>query len=111
MKRFLISILALFTLWALFSLILGEGIWPAPWVVAQDLGERLGQKSFYQHLGASFYRASWGFGLGLALALPLGWLMGGLKKLDAILSPLLFLTYPVPKVLFLPVLIVALGLG
>jgi NitT/TauT family transport system permease protein len=37
--------------------------------------------------------------------------MGGLKKLDAILSPLLFLTYPVPKVLFLPVLIVALGLG
>jgi NitT/TauT family transport system permease protein len=86
-------------------------ILPTPEAVGADFWLRLGQKSFRAHFGASFYRASAGIFLGLLVAIPLGWLMGGLKKLDDFLAPLLFLTYPAPKILFLPVLIMALGLG
>ncbi|MDR0549165.1 MAG: ABC transporter permease [Deltaproteobacteria bacterium] len=98
-------------LWAVLAKVLGDQILPSPLSVIQDFGLRLNQKQFYGHLGASFYRAAVGFFLGLALAIPIGWLMGGVKKLDDFLAPLLFFTYPVPKVLFLPVLIVTLGLG
>ncbi|MDR1577858.1 MAG: ABC transporter permease [Deltaproteobacteria bacterium] len=111
MKRFGWTFLAFVGGWTVLALAIGEGILPTPWAVAQDLWRRLGQVSFYQHLGVSFWRATAGFFLGLVLAIPLGWLMGGLKKVDDYLAPLLFLTYPVPKILFLPVLIVSLGLG
>ena len=35
----------------------------------------------------------------------------GRRRLDAVFAPLIFLTYPVPKVVFLPVLLVLLGIG
>ncbi|MDR1871676.1 MAG: ABC transporter permease [Deltaproteobacteria bacterium] len=109
--RALVAILVFLIVWRLLAQIFGPGILPTPEAVIGDFGLRLSQKSFLGHLKASFYRATVGFFLGLTLAVPLGWLMGWRKKLDNYLSPLLFLTYPAPKVLFLPVLIVTLGLG
>jgi NitT/TauT family transport system permease protein len=106
-----VAFLAFLGLWEAVALFVGDQILPTPGAVGADFWLRLGQKKFYVHLGTSFYRATAGFFLGLGLAIPLGWAMGRLKKLDDFLAPLLFLTYPVPKVLFLPVLLVALGLG
>lgn len=59
----------------------------------------------------SLYRISAAMIIGMAIAVPVGLLMGRSKKLDRILAPILFLTYPIPKVVFLPVLMVLLGLG
>ena len=49
--------------------------------------------------------------IGTALGLPLGLLIGRSKKADTIFAPMLYLLYPIPKVVFLPVLMVLLGLG
>ncbi|PKQ16886.1 MAG: ABC transporter permease [Actinobacteria bacterium HGW-Actinobacteria-7] len=49
--------------------------------------------------------------LGTALAVPTGLALGRSARADAVFAPLVFLTYPVPKVVFLPVLLVLLGLG
>lgn len=59
----------------------------------------------------SLYRISLGMFIGTALAMPIGLLMGRSQKIDRILAPVLFLTYPIPKVVFLPVLMVLMGLG
>jgi NitT/TauT family transport system permease protein len=56
-------------------------------------------------------RAAGGIALGFALAFPAGMVLGISRRLDIWLSPLVFLTYPAPKILFLPVLLVLLGLG
>jgi ABC-type nitrate/sulfonate/bicarbonate transport system permease component len=48
---------------------------------------------------------------GTLLAVPLGLAAGRSPKADAVFAPMLFLTYPVPKVVFLPVLLVLLGIG
>jgi len=49
--------------------------------------------------------------LGMITGLPLGLLLGRLPMLDRFVSPIVFLLYPIPKVVFVPVLLVLLGLG
>lgn len=51
------------------------------------------------------------FGIALALAVPLGIMMGRIKWLDQLLMPLVKILYPLPKIVFLPIFIVFLGLG
>ncbi len=49
--------------------------------------------------------------LGTVLAVPMGLALGRSARADALFAPIIFLTYPIPKVVFLPVLILLLGLG
>ena len=63
------------------------------------------------HLGISLWRVAASMVLGTVLAVPLGLLIGRSPRLDAVAAPMIFLTYPVPKIVFLPVLLVLLGLG
>lgn len=58
----------------------------------------------------SFLRATSAIVIGTVLAVPLGLVVGRSARADAVLGPILFLTYPVPKIVFLPVLMVLLGL-
>jgi len=37
--------------------------------------------------------------------------MGSVKRVDTILAPFIFLTYPIPKIVLLPVFLLLLGLG
>lgn len=48
---------------------------------------------------------------GTALAVPAGLAIGRSKAADTVFAPLIFLTYPVPKVVFLPILLILFGLG
>jgi len=49
--------------------------------------------------------------LGMVLGLPIGLALGRLPGLDRFAAPVVFLLYPIPKVVFVPVLLVLLGLG
>ena len=49
--------------------------------------------------------------IGMAAGLPLGLILGRMHLPDRLLSPIVFLLYPIPKVVFVPVLLVLLGLG
>ncbi len=63
------------------------------------------------HLLISAWRVVIAMAIGTLLGVPLGLLIGRSPRIDAIAAPLIFLTYPIPKVVFLPVLMVLLGLG
>ena len=47
----------------------------------------------------------------LLAGVPLGILMGYLKKIDFLFSPLLYFSYPVPKMALLPIVMLLFGLG
>ncbi len=49
--------------------------------------------------------------LGTVFAVPAGLALGRSARADAVFAPLIFVLYPIPKVVFLPVLLVLLGLG
>jgi ABC-type nitrate/sulfonate/bicarbonate transport system permease component len=59
----------------------------------------------------SLYRVLAAMFIGAALAVPLGLAIGRSKRADAIVTPVVSVVYPIPKVVFLPVLLILLGLG
>ncbi len=65
----------------------------------------------WPHVGASLFRSMSGFVLGSVLGLILGLLSGVSKPVETFWDPLISLTYPVPKVALLPVLLVWFGIG
>jgi NitT/TauT family transport system permease protein len=110
--RYLAAVAALGLLWAVAAAFLGARVLPSPAAVGRYfLSDALGSGEFWAHCGASAGRAVGGIALGFALAFPAGLVMGACRRLDDWLSPAVFLTYPAPKILFLPVFLVLLGLG
>ena len=97
--------------WALAALCVHRSFLPSPWASLARLVLRLGDGSLALHLGASARRV----GLALVLAAPsaaaLGLAAGRSRRLGALLSPFVYLLHPLPKVAFLPIIMLFLGLG
>ncbi len=104
------ALLVVLLVWHLLSIAVGSPALPTP---AEAIGEFV--TTFASDLFANLMISTWrvlaAIVLGTALAVPLGLVIGRSKRLDAFAAPLIYLTYPVPKVVFLPVLLVLLGLG
>ncbi|MGH4051323.1 MAG: hypothetical protein ACREVX_08210 [Clostridium sp.] len=49
--------------------------------------------------------------LTLVIGIPVGILMGYFKKIDVILSPIVYFNYPIPKIALLPIIMLIFGLG
>jgi NitT/TauT family transport system permease protein len=105
------ALAALVGAWAIAAVLVHRPFLPSPWAAAARLGARLADGSLALNLGASGRRV----GLALVLAAPaavaLGLASGRSKKLDAFVSPFVYLLHPLPKVAFLPVIMLFLGLG
>ncbi|OWA36294.1 ABC transporter permease [Saccharibacillus sp. O16] len=100
----------LHVLWALLAAALQRDILPSPWVVYPAL-IHLDGAEMLTHVGASLIRVCAGIGLALAVGLLLGLLMGRSPRWNRLLDPVVYLTYPVPKIALLPVAMLFLGLG
>ncbi len=68
-------------------------------------------KEIGKHFTASAYRIIISLLLALAIAVPLGLIIGHERAADTLLSPMVYTTYPIPKIVLLPLLFVFLGLG
>ncbi len=64
-----------------------------------------------RHFSISFFRVAVSIAIGVGLAVPLGLVLGREERLDRFFAPFIFLTYPIPKIVFLPVLLLLLGIG
>lgn len=109
--RYALTMGGIIIIWQAAALFFGPNILPTPLAVAENLAGQAFSGEFWGHARASFCRAVGGVALGFAFAFPLGLCLGGWPRIDAALAPFVFLTYPIPKILFLPVLLVLLGLG
>lgn len=96
--------------WQLAASIIGRPILPAPMKVfslfAGSLVQGLGR-----HFLASVFRAVTAILASFIVAVPLGLALGRIKALDRLVAPLVYLVYPVPKIVFLPLIMILLGLG
>lgn len=95
--------------WHLAALAIDSPALPGPFVAFATFVQEWPQ--LYPHLGISLWRVVAAMALGTLLAVPLGLTIGRSPRLDAVAAPLIFLTYPLPKVVFFPVFLVLLGLG
>jgi NitT/TauT family transport system permease protein len=105
--RYLLTLAAILALWQLAA---GE-VLPPPLTALQAFAAALAGQAFWGHFAASARRVLAALVLSFALAFPLGLAMGAKPRLDAWLSPFVVLTYPIPKIVLLPVLLLLLGIG
>jgi NitT/TauT family transport system permease protein len=95
--------------WALLSLAVGSPALPGPVIALSEFGRQV--PALVPEAIVSLWRVLAAMTAGTLLAVPLGLSLGRSPRADAVFAPLIFLTYPVPKVVFLPVFLVLLGLG
>lgn len=71
----------------------------------------LGTRELYDHICASLMRALPGFAIGSLAGIAFGLAAGTTRWFDEMLSPVIFLTYPVPKIVMLPIFMLWFGIG
>lgn len=103
-------ILVIGLLWKLAAMNMGA-ILPPPEDAGIAFVRAMGTRIFWEHFWVSAYRAVAGMAIAWIVAFPLGLVMGSVKRVDELLAPFVFLTYPIPKIVLLPVLLLLLGLG
>jgi len=91
--------------WGLPQYILG------PLEILKHFFAALGSQELYGHIGASLARSLPGFAVGAAIGIALGLAAGVGRGFDRMISPVIFLTYPVPKIVMLPVFMLWFGIG
>lgn len=98
-------------LYQLLRLVAGARLFPAIPVVAGRLVALIKRGLLIHHAAASAGRVLVGLILSIIVAVPVAGLLARFPRLDRAAAPLLYLAYPIPKVVFLPVLMLILGLG
>jgi ABC-type nitrate/sulfonate/bicarbonate transport system permease component len=96
--------------WQILSILLGTPAFPPPGQAVRSFLE-IFRTDLIDHLEVSFYRVMVSLVIATILGVPLGLFLGKNKKADRLSAPLIYLTYPVPKVVFLPIILILLGIG
>jgi NitT/TauT family transport system permease protein len=109
-RDLLLAALGLAVLWQLAALGLHRPILPTPIAVLEVLVSELGN-GLMDHVLASLWRVVAGTALSVLAAVPAGLILGQSPSMNRIFSPLIYLLYPIPKVVFVPVVLLFLGIG
>jgi NitT/TauT family transport system permease protein len=107
---YVFALVMLLVFWELASLAIGSPALPPPLSAIGDF-VRLFPGELFPNLLVSVWRVLAAVAIGTVVAVPLGLMLGRSPKADAVFAPALFLLYPVPWVVLLPVFLVLLGIG
>lgn len=109
-RDLLLALIAILLAWELLALAINRPIVPAPGLVALSLWRELG-RGLPLHFLASLGRVAAGIALSVLLGAPAGLALGMSKRLDRLFAPLVYILYPIPKVVFVPVVFLVIGIG
>lgn len=96
-------------LWWLLAVLAHSPALPTPWDTIPVLAGQL--DAIMPQFWVSFGRILTSMVIGTVLGAPLGLWLGRSERADAVLGPALYILYPLPKIVLLPVLFVLFGLG
>lgn len=104
-------LLLVFWQWLVDRGVYTRGQLPAPldvWRAAEQLNE---SGRLWENIRVSLVRVGWGFGIGSAIAVVLGLLVGLSTLADALLSPTIQAFRAIPSLAWVPLLILWMGIG
>jgi ABC-type nitrate/sulfonate/bicarbonate transport system permease component len=96
--------------WIALAAYLHRDIMPYPWQVVPVFIEEM-HGDLWHHTVVSARRVLVATGAAVLIATPIGLGLGQIRALNRIFSPLIALVYPIPKIVFLPVILVVMGVG
>ena len=107
----LLACFGLLVVWQLASLALRNDSFPTALEAIRAIPAILGDKDSLINFAASLRRMTIGFGIAVAVSIPLGLLMGRSRAVASFFNPLLMVIYPVPKAALMPIIMLWLGVG
>src|SRR5271154_4672966 len=84
---------------------------PTPWGVVTGIGDLLQHGLLLKYVVASLFRVTWGFLLGVVLAVPLGLIIGWNRRLEMAFNPLVQILRPISPLAWIPIAILWFGVG
>ncbi|MGG7076576.1 ABC transporter permease [Clostridium sardiniense] len=107
---YIYAVLIIIIFWQMLHLYVGEEMVPS---ISQTFKAfiNLANTDFYMHILYSFYRISVSVLISIIIGVPTGIILGTNKLAKRILSPVIYLIYPIPKIAFLPIFMVLFGIG
>ncbi len=113
MKRgqILLALLVLLLAWQALAILLRTSILPSPLVVAVTLWDETWHGQLPMHFLASLWRVMASLVVSILLAAPAGLVLGQSPALNRLFAPVIYLTYPIPKVVLVPLVLLFLGIG
>ena len=103
-------ILGILVVWQLLAMALGIAFIPSPVAVCVNIFDIFIGK-IALHLLLSLWRIAAGLGLSVLIGVPLGLCMGYFPAWNRHLAPLVYFTYPIPKIALLPLVMLIFGLS
>jgi NitT/TauT family transport system permease protein len=97
--------------WSLASMLIPRNLIPTPLATLAAAQRLFSEGRLWVAIGDSLMVYGLGFALAIAVAVPLGILMGGIRPLGQTLDPFVNALAATPRVAFIPLVIVLLGLG
>ncbi|HPO58072.1 MAG TPA: ABC transporter permease [Anaerolineaceae bacterium] len=112
MKRrdLLLGTLIILAVWQALAMLLNQPILPTPLAVGRAFASEMG-RGLPGHFMASLWRVVASTALAILLATPAGLALGQSPRLNSLFGPLIYLLYPIPKVVLVPVLLLLFGIG
>lgn len=108
--RTLIAVAVVFGVWYVLAFFFKTPILPYPHTVFSTLPLSM-ERGLGNHFGVSGYRILLSLSWALITAVPFGLYLGRRKRIDELVSPMIYLIYPIPKIVFLPLILLLFGLG
>jgi len=109
-KSVIISLSVLVIVWAIAAVAVNKPLLPAPWSVFYSFILEL-PRGLGRHILTSGWRILAGMLITTLIGVPLGLWLGQDRRWDRFAFPLIFTTYPIPKIALLPIIILFLGIG
>ncbi|MDR1216107.1 MAG: ABC transporter permease [Treponema sp.] len=110
-QSFLLTIAVLLLLWHVAAVAINKAFLPQPVVVGKAFLRLAETKLLWRHTSASLLRLFLAIAAGFFPAAVLGLIAGRSPRLNALLSPFIYIIHPLPKAAFLPLIMLFLGLG
>lgn len=109
--HYVVVILVMGLLWKLLAVALSTRVLPSPEQALAGFGLAVRTGVFWYHFWASTLRVLAAMAVAWLVAFPMGILLGSRPRIDAWIAPFIFITYPIPKIVLLPVVLILFGLG
>jgi ABC-type nitrate/sulfonate/bicarbonate transport system permease component len=109
-RDLLLATAGLLLIWQLASMIIDKPILPPPCEVVRAFVLSLPQ-DLGKHILVSAWRVVASIAIAIAFAVPVGLGLGLSPTASRLAAPVIYLLYPIPKIVFLPVILLLLGIG
>ena len=105
-----VGVVAALIIWELLALLIARPVFPPPTQVLVVFVEQI-TGDLGWHLLVSSGRVIAAIVLSVLTAVPAGLGLGQIRALNRLFSPLIYIAHPIPKIVFLPVILVLFGSG